>query len=78
MVNPGSAGQEALIGATVMGERGQIVIPKEFRDQLDLQPGARLVVVRHPGGPIILLPAAHAQEMIATFSDRVTSALKNV
>ena len=36
--------------ATVkVGERGQIVIPKEARDELDINPGDTLLVVGHKG-----------------------------
>jgi len=34
-----------LYGVVTVGERGQIVIPKEARDQFDIKPGDKLVVV---------------------------------
>lgn len=58
-------GPPQFVGTTVMGERGQLVIPKEVRDELKLKPGAKLVVLRHPGnGPIMLLPVEHVQAMM--------------
>lgn len=34
-----------LYGVVTVGERGQMVIPKEARDQFDIKPGDRLLVV---------------------------------
>jgi AbrB family looped-hinge helix DNA binding protein len=34
-----------LYGIVTVGERGQIVIPKEARDQFDIKPGDKLIVV---------------------------------
>jgi len=34
-----------LYGVVTVGERGQIVIPKEARDQFGIKPGDKLVVV---------------------------------
>jgi AbrB family looped-hinge helix DNA binding protein len=36
-----------LYGLVTVGERGQIVIPKEARDQFDIKPGDKLLVVGH-------------------------------
>lgn len=33
-----------IYGIVTVGERGQIVIPKEARDQFDIKPGDKLVV----------------------------------
>ena len=35
-------------GSVTVGERGQIVIPAEARAALDIQPGEKLLVCRHP------------------------------
>ena len=69
---------EALINATVLGERGQIVIPKEIRAKLGFKAGDRLVLMQNGDGPLLVLPASQLQSMVMAFSDRVASALKNV
>ncbi|MCS6829828.1 MAG: AbrB/MazE/SpoVT family DNA-binding domain-containing protein [Armatimonadota bacterium] len=40
--------EEATYGMVTVGERGQIVIPAEARRELGIEPGDKLVIVRHP------------------------------
>lgn len=67
---------QPLVGSTVVGERGQVVIPKEFREKLGLKAGETLVVMHHGHGPILLLPAKHMQDMVKSMSERIASVLK--
>ena len=67
---------EPMVGSTVVGERGQIVIPKEFRDKLGLEPGETLVVMHHGHGPVLLFPAKQMQDMMKTMSESIANALK--
>jgi AbrB family looped-hinge helix DNA binding protein len=62
------------IGSTVVGERGQIVIPKEIRDNLKLKTGAKLLVIQHHGAGIMLMPA----EQMRSFLQQMTKKLTNV
>jgi AbrB family looped-hinge helix DNA binding protein len=39
---------ECFIGSVTVGERGQIVIPKEAREEFDIQPGMKLLAMRDP------------------------------
>ncbi len=39
---------ECFIGSVTVGERGQIVIPKEAREAFDIQPGTKLLAMRDP------------------------------
>ncbi|HZH97366.1 MAG TPA: AbrB/MazE/SpoVT family DNA-binding domain-containing protein [Fimbriimonadaceae bacterium] len=39
---------DAFFGSVTVGERGQIVIPAEARAELGIQPGEKLIVMRHP------------------------------
>ena len=38
------------VGASTVGERGQVVIPAEARERLDIKPGDKLLVFVHPAG----------------------------
>lgn len=61
------APNQEILGSTVMGERGQVVIPKEIRDRLKLTSGAQLMVMQRDDGPIMLIPV----EQMRTFIDRM-------
>jgi AbrB family looped-hinge helix DNA binding protein len=66
-----TSGMPTFVGTTVIGERGQLVIPKDVRDELDLKPGSKLVVLKHPGnGPIILFPAEQMQHVMKEMAER--------
>ena len=39
---------DSFYGSVTIGERGQIVIPAEARTELGLQPGDKLLVLKHP------------------------------
>lgn len=67
-----------LIGSTVVGERGQIVVPKEFRDKLELEAGETLIVMHHGTGPILLFPAKQMQNFMQGMSEKIESVLKNI
>ena len=38
------------MGASTVGERGQVVIPAVARERLDIKPGDKLLVFVHPAG----------------------------
>ena len=60
----GKHGHE-FFGATTMGERGQIVVPAEAREALNLQKGEKLLVFGL-GGDMIALTKIDALEKIST------------
>jgi AbrB family looped-hinge helix DNA binding protein len=76
MSNASMTKPQPMVGSTVVGERGQIVIPKEFRDKMGLQPGETLIVMHHGHGPILLLPAEQMQEFVNSMSESIASVLK--
>lgn len=39
---------EYFYGSATVGERGQIVIPAEARSELGIQPGDKLLILKHP------------------------------
>jgi AbrB family looped-hinge helix DNA binding protein len=67
---------ECLMGATVLGERGQVVIPKDIRQRLGLRSGAKLMVLNMKNGPIVLIPMEKMQSFVAQVNERVSSFLK--
>lgn len=48
MKNMNSAKCEMFFGSVTVGERGQIVIPADARAELNIEPGDKLLVMRHP------------------------------
>lgn len=69
--------QEHLMGSTVVGERGQVVIPKDVRDRLHLKAGDKLMVMVHKHGPIMLIPVEQMQQMIRQMSEQMSTLLDN-
>lgn len=62
-------------GSTVVGERGQVVIPAEAREELDIQPGEKLVVFGNPRrGMVILLKG----DIMARFTEVLMSRFGSV
>lgn len=39
---------DCFYGAVTVGERGQIVIPAEAREEIGIKPGDKLLIMRHP------------------------------
>ncbi len=63
-----------VMGVTVLGERGQLVIPKDVRTHLGLKPGERFVVMAGHGSGLMLVPAKRIQGLMK----QVTSDFKKV
>jgi AbrB family looped-hinge helix DNA binding protein len=47
--------RDAFYGSATMGERGQIVIPAEARAEMDMKPGEKLLIMKHPAHPGLML-----------------------
>jgi len=58
-------------GAVAVGERGQIVIPKEARAHFGIKQGDKLVVLGTKGRGIVLLKADKLKE----FAERILKSL---
>lgn len=65
-----------LMGSAILGERGQMVIPKDIRERLRLKSGARMLVMNHPNGPIVIFPLGQMQNMLDLMSKQVADALR--
>ena len=48
MSNPKPSMDDCFYGSATVGERGQIVIPAEARKDLNINPGEKLLIMRHP------------------------------
>ena len=48
-----------------IGERGQLVIPKEARELFDLQPGSEILVLGDRDSGLAILPKKRQSEYIA-------------
>lgn len=70
-------GFASFIGTTVVGERGQVVIPKEARNTLKLTAGEKLVVMLHPKCGLILVPVEMMKATLQSISEHFTD-LKQV
>lgn len=59
---------------TKIGEKGQITVPKEFRDDLGLQNGAPVAVLRLGDGLILLPEQQRFERLCQDISSRLTAA----
>ena len=59
--------KEKFVGISKVGEKGQIVIPKEARDMFDIRPGDSIIVLCDKSRGIALLKA----DIIDDLSDKV-------
>lgn len=65
-----------LVRSTVMGDRGQVVIPKEIRDRAGLAPGSQLMVMHHQvNGPVVLLPMDQMRDFMEQMKKQMKETL---
>ncbi len=64
---------DGYIGTSVVGDRGQIVIPKDLRDDVRLKPGDRVVMFRHQSGPIVMMPMDAMKKFMNAMSSKLSS-----
>ena len=60
--------EDLFYGSATVGERGQVVIPAEARKNLDIHPGDKLLVMRHPHekGGIVLCKIDAMRELFSS------------
>jgi len=65
-----SAQEKKLFGTATVGTKGQVVIPADAREELNIKPGDRLYVVNamHGTGVVFL-----KEEMLETILERMTA-----
>lgn len=60
--------EDKFFGSATVGERGQIVIPAEAREELGVSPGDKLLVMKHPVHQgIVMFKIEAAREFIEDF-----------
>lgn len=62
-------------GSVTIGERGQIVVPAEARQELGWNPGEKLLVMKHPAYQGVML---FKIEQVREFLDLFTQAIERV
>lgn len=65
----------SFFGAVTVGERGQIVIPAEARNELGLRAGDKMLVMRHPLHKGLMI---FKFDSVRGFIDEFANYLKNV
>lgn len=63
---------EGFYGSVTVGERGQIVIPAEARQEFGISPGDKLLVMKHPiHKGLMVFKLEHVREFIDEFAASV-------
>ena len=55
--------KEKYVGVAKVGEKGQIVVPKEIRDMFDIKPGDTIIVLADKAKEIALLKADEIEDL---------------
>lgn len=64
-------------GTVRVGERGQIVIPAEARQMLDIQPGDKLIICKDPKVDNLMVAKVNAlQQVVGYLSAMIEQAMK--
>jgi AbrB family looped-hinge helix DNA binding protein len=59
-----------ILGTATLNEKGQLVIPVDARNSLDLMPGSKVIIMSSPHRPaLILLKAEQVEEMVKNLAD---------
>jgi AbrB family looped-hinge helix DNA binding protein len=64
------------MGTAAVGERGQVVIPKEVRDRLGIEAGTKMVVALFEGEKLMMMPAERMRGLIAAMNDHFAKVVK--
>ncbi len=59
-------------GSATVGERGQVVIPADARAQLEIRPGDKLLIMKHPVHTgLVMVKLDHLRGFLDEFSREV-------
>lgn len=59
------------MGLTVLGERGQVVIPKDVREGMGLKPSDQLIAFLHDEDKLVLVPTKRMSVFLAHMNKHV-------
>ncbi len=62
------------LASTCIGEKGQLTVPKEFRDELHLKPGAPVAILRIGNGLILIPEQQRFEKLCADIGGAFTAA----
>jgi AbrB family looped-hinge helix DNA binding protein len=65
------------MGTTVLGERGQIVIPKEIREMYKLKKGDKFIVAIGHQDAIALIPMERAKKIMDSMTKQFNDIINN-
>lgn len=75
MRSEGSKWDDCFYGSVTVGERGQVVIPAEARNELGIKPGDKLLVMKHPFHKGLVISNIESMiEFVDEFSQRLEAA----
>lgn len=59
-----------ILGTATLNDKGQLVIPAEARASLDLKPGTKVVIMKSPDKPaLVILKAEEVEAIIKDMSE---------
>lgn len=58
-------------GSATLGERGQVVIPAELREELGLEGGDKMIVFSTPVGSVMFISAEEFEEMVSKWGQKL-------
>ncbi len=67
----GMHGNKKLYGTATIGSKGQVVIPAEAREELNLQPGDRLYVLSAMDKGVVFLKEEALEQLVQNMSAQV-------
>ena len=69
--------QVECFGTTKLGKRGQVVIPAEIRDKLNLEQGEKFIVLQHGFGSVVFLREEKFKKLMKGFEQKIDNAYKD-
>jgi AbrB family looped-hinge helix DNA binding protein len=63
-----------ILGTATLNDKGQLVIPVEARNSLELTSGSKVVIMSSPGKPaLILIKAEEVEAMVKDLADALNN-----